>query len=42
MRQAESVMNLSGIAGKKRRRIYRGLRVMEDAALAAMYGGGQA
>lgn len=41
MRQAESVMNLSGISGKQRRRIYRGLRVMEEAALAAMYGGGQ-
>lgn len=37
MTQAESVMRLMGIKRKQRGRVFDGLRVMESAALAAIY-----
>lgn len=38
MTQAESIMRLRGIKRKERARIADGLLIMEDAAIAALYG----
>ena len=39
--QIESVLRLQGIKSGERERIFDGLRVMEKAALAALYGNGE-
>lgn len=39
--QIEAVLRLQGIKGKERERIFDGLRVIEKAALAALYGNGE-
>lgn len=38
--QIESTLRLMGMKRKERERVYQGLLVMEDAALAAIYGNG--
>lgn len=39
--QIESTLRLMGLKRKERERVYQGLLVMEDAALAAIYGNGE-